>query len=186
VSSIPLAAPDCEMTTAKASCCHESASWLFSEGQNRTEANVERILKEDTKEQKDTSQGEQRTIFHTLRDSDLPAYEKSLQRLCDEAEIILGAGSETTAAVLSRIWFYLLHTPFDSRDSSYRNPDHYSVFSLSNSEACSNRASPVPLSRHQRRDSHQLQRHNSHTTHLPPMRLSAIRTGVSHLVHLSR
>ncbi|KAI8202042.1 Exopolygalacturonase X-1 [Colletotrichum sp. SAR 10_65] len=38
---------------------------------------------------------------------DLPPEEKTLQRLCDEAEILTGAGSETTAQTLTRILFYL-------------------------------------------------------------------------------
>ncbi|KIX07822.1 uncharacterized protein Z518_02476 [Rhinocladiella mackenziei CBS 650.93] len=79
--------------------------------QSRGRANVERILNEGTQEQKDTSMIGRQTMFHALRDSGLPTSEKSLQRLCDEAEIILGAGSETTAAALSRIWFYLLYSP---------------------------------------------------------------------------
>jgi len=52
-----------------------------------------------------------RTIFHTLRDSNLPAEEKTLQRLCDEGEILTGAGSETTAQATTRIMFYLKHVP---------------------------------------------------------------------------
>ena len=52
-----------------------------------------------------------RTIFHTLRDSSLPASERTLQRLCDEGEILTGAGSETTAQTLTRILFYLKHVP---------------------------------------------------------------------------
>ncbi|CAI0647710.1 unnamed protein product [Colletotrichum noveboracense] len=52
-----------------------------------------------------------RTIFHMLRDSDLPSEEKTLQRLCDEAEILTGAGSETTAQTLTRILFYLKSVP---------------------------------------------------------------------------
>ncbi|EXJ84137.1 hypothetical protein A1O3_04804 [Capronia epimyces CBS 606.96] len=87
--------------------------------QSRAKANVQSILDEKPSDRKDgvgagadadADPGRQ-TMFHTLRDSDLPASEKSLQRLCDEAEIILGAGSETTAATLSRIWFYLLQSP---------------------------------------------------------------------------
>ncbi|KAK2013577.1 cytochrome P450 [Colletotrichum eremochloae] len=57
------------------------------------------------------SRSSRKTIFHTLRDSDLPPKEKSLERLCDEAEILTGAGSETTAQTLSRIFFYLKHVP---------------------------------------------------------------------------
>jgi cytochrome P450 len=51
------------------------------------------------------------TIFHALRDSNLPAEEKTLERLCDEALILTGAGSETTAQVLTRLFFYLKHVP---------------------------------------------------------------------------
>ncbi|EXJ78793.1 hypothetical protein A1O1_09195 [Capronia coronata CBS 617.96] len=84
--------------------------------QNRAKANVQGILNEKPnksgKGNAAAGDGQERqTMFHTLRDSDLPASEKSLERLCDEAEIMLGAGSETTAATLSRIWFYLLHSP---------------------------------------------------------------------------
>lgn len=49
-----------------------------------------------------------RTIFHDLRDSHLPPHEKTLDRLCDEGQIITGAGSETTANTLTTILFYLL------------------------------------------------------------------------------
>ncbi|KAL2408013.1 Cytochrome P450 monooxygenase [Exophiala dermatitidis] len=92
--------------------------------QNRAKANVQRILNEKKQQQnrkeKSKSEGDEskssntaqpQTMFHALRDSDLPSSEKSLERLCDEAEIVLGAGSETTAATLSRIWFYLLQSP---------------------------------------------------------------------------
>lgn len=51
------------------------------------------------------------TIFHTLRDSDLPPRERTLRRLCDEGEIFTGAGSETTAKTLTTILFYLTTKP---------------------------------------------------------------------------
>lgn len=54
---------------------------------------------------------EGRTIFHSLRDSDLPPEEKTLDRLCDEAAIFTGAGSETTAQTVTKIMFYLKHYP---------------------------------------------------------------------------
>jgi cytochrome P450 len=57
-----------------------------------------------------------RTIFHELRDSNLPADEKTLDRLCDEAQIFTGAGSETTAQTLATITFYLL----ESRDKLHK------------------------------------------------------------------
>ncbi|KAL9110475.1 MAG: hypothetical protein Q9227_005019 [Pyrenula ochraceoflavens] len=47
------------------------------------------------------------TIFHTLRDCNLPAHERTLARLSDEAETITGAGTETTARTLFVIAFYV-------------------------------------------------------------------------------
>jgi len=49
-----------------------------------------------------------RSIFHELRDCNLPAEEKTVERLCDEGQILTGAGTETTAATLSQITFFLL------------------------------------------------------------------------------
>lgn len=48
------------------------------------------------------------TIFQELLDSDLPEEEKSADRLQDEGQTLVGAGSETTAKSLSIITFYLL------------------------------------------------------------------------------
>lgn len=63
-------------------------------------------------ERRDSKQeGDGRTIFHTLRDSDLPAEERTLERLCDEGEIFVSAGSETTAKTLSYILYYLTTHP---------------------------------------------------------------------------
>ncbi|KAK2760521.1 benzoate 4-monooxygenase cytochrome p450 [Colletotrichum kahawae] len=75
--------------------------------QSGVKQQVEPIL-----EGKDSQTGAaSRTIFHMLRDSDLPPEEKTLERLCDEAEILTGAGSETTAQTLTRILFYLKFVP---------------------------------------------------------------------------
>jgi cytochrome P450 len=49
-----------------------------------------------------------RTIFHELRDSSLPQGEKTVDRLCDEGQLLTGAGSETTAKTLTTAIFYLL------------------------------------------------------------------------------
>jgi cytochrome P450 len=48
------------------------------------------------------------TIFQALLDSDLSWQEKTADRLQDEGQIVIGAGSETTAKSLSIITFYLL------------------------------------------------------------------------------
>lgn len=55
---------------------------------------------------------EKESIFQSLRDSEiLPKDEKTVQRLADEAEVLMGAGSETTGKTLAYTTFYILHTP---------------------------------------------------------------------------
>jgi cytochrome P450 len=49
-----------------------------------------------------------RTIFHELKDSNLPSSEKTAARLSAEASTLLGAGTETTARTLAVTSFYLL------------------------------------------------------------------------------
>ena len=51
------------------------------------------------------------TIFHELLKSKLPAAEKGPDRLFQEAQSVLGAGTETVSSTLSHIIFYLLYTP---------------------------------------------------------------------------
>lgn len=85
-----------------------SVGHLFS-WQAGVRSRVQRILEEvDMNSSKECTT---RTIFHAMLDSKLPAKEKTLQRLCDEGEILTGAGSETTAQTLTRILFYLQHVP---------------------------------------------------------------------------
>ncbi|KAF3033879.1 hypothetical protein E8E12_002177 [Didymella heteroderae] len=50
----------------------------------------------------------QKTIFDDLYDSDLPAREKSLDRLTQESQLIVGAALDTTANALNAILFHLL------------------------------------------------------------------------------
>lgn len=52
-----------------------------------------------------------RTIFHEIKDSDLPPAEKTPQRLMGEWFVFMGAGTETTARNLSVLQFYLLSNP---------------------------------------------------------------------------
>lgn len=51
------------------------------------------------------------TIFHQLLNSDLPDEEKSLERLAEEAVIVIGAGQETLAWALTVITYHLLCNP---------------------------------------------------------------------------
>lgn len=55
--------------------------------------------------------GTGRTIFHELLTGDLPEREKRLERLWQEGQIVIGAGTETTAWSLSAMLFYVLNDP---------------------------------------------------------------------------
>lgn len=52
-----------------------------------------------------------RTIFHEILSSKLPAEDKTQQRLADEAQIVVGGGVETTAFTLSIAAFHIINTP---------------------------------------------------------------------------
>jgi len=51
------------------------------------------------------------TIFHELLESDLPPQEKSIRRLADEAQLMIGAGLETTAWALTTLSYHLISNP---------------------------------------------------------------------------
>jgi cytochrome P450 len=51
------------------------------------------------------------TVFHDILDSNLPADEKTVERLWQDAQVIMAAGTETTAWTLSVITYYLLTNP---------------------------------------------------------------------------
>ena len=51
------------------------------------------------------------TIFHEILSSDLPAEEKSYDRLWQEGSSLIGAGVETTSNTLNVILFHLLQNP---------------------------------------------------------------------------
>lgn len=61
--------------------------------------------------EKEGKEPEQPTIFHTLLRSSLPDPEKSNLRLGEEAQLLLGAGIETTAWALCNAAYYILASP---------------------------------------------------------------------------
>ena len=61
--------------------------------------------------EKGKSEVGQRTIFHEMRDSNLPPEEKSMERFLEEANVFLGAGTETTARTICCTCFYLVDNP---------------------------------------------------------------------------
>jgi cytochrome P450 len=73
-------------------------------------AQVEKVLR-DYEGTGGKEQGRKETIFHSLLENEeLPESEKSLHRLADEAEILVAAGSETTARTIAYTSFYVLST----------------------------------------------------------------------------
>lgn len=60
---------------------------------------------------KPEKQPQQPTIFHEILQSDLPLEEKSMRRLADEAQTVIGAGLTTTAWALSNATFYIVDNP---------------------------------------------------------------------------
>lgn len=51
------------------------------------------------------------TIFHDILESNLPPEEKELDRLWQEGQTVIGAGTETTAWTLSVIIYHVLANP---------------------------------------------------------------------------
>jgi cytochrome P450 len=63
------------------------------------------------RKQKGDEKGERESTIQALRDSQiLSPQEKSLARLKDEGQILIAAGSETTAKTLTETTFWVLHT----------------------------------------------------------------------------
>lgn len=51
------------------------------------------------------------TIFHAILDSKLPSHEKTVERLTEEAQVLVMAGTLTTASTLELMVFWLLKQP---------------------------------------------------------------------------
>ncbi|KAH8810910.1 cytochrome P450 [Xylogone sp. PMI_703] len=85
------------------------AKWLgpLLDWQSQCRASAEKVLNE-FESKKDGDQTKYKTIFHAILDSDLPPQEKTLDRLSDEGQILLGAAAETTGTSLTKTIFHLL------------------------------------------------------------------------------
>jgi cytochrome P450 len=55
--------------------------------------------------------GLDKTIFHALLESDIPAEEKLHSRLWQEAQVVIGAGADTIANTLNITHFHILDNP---------------------------------------------------------------------------
>ena len=63
------------------------------------------------KEKAHSKNKSQSTIFQAILESDLPAHEKDLERLEHEGQEVIGAGSETSARILTLATYHVLTTP---------------------------------------------------------------------------
>ena len=82
----------------------------YTEWMGRIVRRIRDVLEDDTMTGK-AGRREDVTLFHELKHSDLPEGEKGLRRLTDEANMVVGAGGETTAQTLTRMYFHLLTSP---------------------------------------------------------------------------
>lgn len=99
-SVIKLLNPDLELFMTTKAMTDNQSKKVWEEVQNKKE-------KSSTTE----AQGRPRTIFHGIMESSLPVTEKSVERLCDEAFVLVVAGGETTARVSTVILVGLLKKP---------------------------------------------------------------------------
>ncbi|MCJ1391701.1 hypothetical protein MMC18_004566 [Xylographa bjoerkii] len=79
------------------------------DGRTRIESQVQGITSGNEKHHK--KETESPTIFHDLFNSDVPAAERSTQRLVDEGITLVGAGTVTTAHVLCTTVYHVLANP---------------------------------------------------------------------------
>ncbi|KAF2275384.1 cytochrome P450 monooxygenase [Westerdykella ornata] len=80
----------------------------FAKQKRTSRAQVEKIIAGDNEEWRGK---EHPTIFHAALDSKLPPEEKTIDRLADDAQMMVMAGTLTTAATLELITFWLLSQP---------------------------------------------------------------------------
>ncbi|KEF51426.1 uncharacterized protein A1O9_12575 [Exophiala aquamarina CBS 119918] len=74
---------------------------------NKLMSQVKTVLERDD----GVSNEKERTLTHELANSDLPPAEKPPSRLVAEANLLLGAGAETTASTIARTCYHTLANP---------------------------------------------------------------------------
>jgi len=84
----------------------EISYWLYQ----LLRRQVQRSIDEQNAKIKNTD-GLPRNIFQSLLESDLPPEDKTVERLRQEAQLLLGAGSDTVANSLSITTFHLVDNP---------------------------------------------------------------------------
>ncbi|TVY53908.1 Cyrochrome P450 monooxygenase [Lachnellula cervina] len=83
---------------------------LVLDWQNQLRRQVQQTIDEQNAQVKSTD-GLPRTIFQSLLESNLPPEDKTVERLRQEGQLLLGAGSDTVANTLSVTTFHLADNP---------------------------------------------------------------------------
>lgn len=110
----------------------------FTAQKRVSEAQVKKIIAGENEEWRGK---EYPTIFHSVLDSKLPPEEKSIARLADDAQMLIMAGTLTTASTLEVIHFWLLYQPYtlqklkDELSAAVPNPDDVGHMPLSTIES---------------------------------------------------
>ncbi|PMD41986.1 cytochrome P450 [Hyaloscypha variabilis F] len=85
---------------------------LLLDGQALTQQETRNVLEGKYKADKQyETLGLEKTIFHEILESDIPEEEKSFERLWQEAQVTIGAGSDTTGNAFTVTHFHLLDNP---------------------------------------------------------------------------
>ncbi|KAK5730515.1 hypothetical protein LTR15_000452 [Elasticomyces elasticus] len=98
----------------------------------RIRLDIEAVLSDKSNDTK----GNRRSLFHDLRDSSLPLHEKSVDRLQDEATLLVMAGTDSPRLTLAIASFYMVREPSIMRTlreelAAARNESQSSKLSLS-------------------------------------------------------
>ncbi|TRX88990.1 hypothetical protein FHL15_010112 [Xylaria flabelliformis] len=83
-----------------------SADWFWVMHMIKARSNIRKALGSDSMNDEHVE-----SLFHHVANSDMPASEKSEERLTKEAQLLLGGGTVTSARVISCATFYILTLP---------------------------------------------------------------------------
>lgn len=96
-------------------CSLEDSEYFRQNWQHKkqkTKENTQQVIDGNWKaSQESHGLGLDKTIFHALLESNLPAEEKKHWRLWQEGQVLIGAGADTTANALTITHFHVLNNP---------------------------------------------------------------------------
>lgn len=84
----------------------------MSNTREKIQADTQKVIDGEYKySQEQLSLGMDKTIIHALLESSLPPEEKAHSRIWQEAQVVIGAGADTTANTLTVTHFHILDNP---------------------------------------------------------------------------